>query len=364
MNVLLITVRSDYGGGPRHVDQLVNHLRQDIDLYLAYPKDGIPYSPEWDNNTRIKGRYYIPYRSFSFKTLLGLKQYVKENGIAVIHSHGNGAGVYSRLLKLFCPKVKVVHTFHGITENYDNKMKKLANIACGKFMKRLTDTFILVSQGEKLLGEKLGFVEKGHSFVINNGVLPPPNSYISKQETVTHNVDGHRIFTIVTFSRFDYQKNMDMAFDIAERFKEIKDVVFYWVGDGDDYGRLKNKAEALGINIVFTGFSKEPQRYLEVSDIYLSTSRFEGLPYALIEAQSYGIPVVATNVVGNNEVVENGVNGFLFASVEDAVEKITLLKNEVSIRQKMSEAAKESYLQNFTIEKMVNKIEAIYDALE
>ena len=155
-----------------------------------------------------------------------------------------------------------------------------------------------------------------------------------------------------------------MAFDIAVRLKEYKDVVFYWVGDGEDYCRLKNKAETLGINIVFTGFSKEPQRYLEISDIYLSTSRFEGLPYALIEAQSYGIPVVATNVVGNNDVVEDGDNGFLFDSVKDAVEKIMLLKNEITIRQKMSEAAKKSYLQNFTIEKMVNKIESIYDALE
>ena len=63
-------------------------------------------------------------------------------------------------------------------------------------------------------------------------------------------------------------------------------------------------------------------------------------------------------------MVEDGDNGFLFDSVEDAVEKIKLLKNEITIRQKMSEAAKKSYLQNFTIEKMVNKIESIYDALE
>lgn len=174
MKVILITVRCDYGGGPRHVDQLVNHLRQDIELHLAYPKEGIPYSLEWDNNRRIEGRYYIPYRSFSFKALLGLSRYVMEKNIAVVHSHGNGAGVYSRLLKLLCPNVKVVHTFHGITENYDSKIKKLANIACGKFMKYLTDIFILVSKGEKLLVEKLSYIEQSHSFVINNGVLPTP----------------------------------------------------------------------------------------------------------------------------------------------------------------------------------------------
>lgn len=61
--------------------------------------------------------------------------------------------------------------------------------------------------------------------------------------------------------------------------------------------------------IDFVGFTKEPMKYLQSSDLYLSTSRFEGLPYGLIEAASVGLPIVASNVKGNNEVVNNGYNG-------------------------------------------------------
>lgn len=52
MKILLITVRSDFGGGPRHVDQLINNLPQNIEIYVAYPQDGTPYGQEWNSNSR------------------------------------------------------------------------------------------------------------------------------------------------------------------------------------------------------------------------------------------------------------------------------------------------------------------------
>ena len=68
MKILLITVRSDFGGGPRHVDQLINNLPQNIEIYVAYPQDGTPYGQEWNSNSRIKSRINIPFRKFSTKT--------------------------------------------------------------------------------------------------------------------------------------------------------------------------------------------------------------------------------------------------------------------------------------------------------
>ena len=97
MKILLITVRSDFGGGPRHVDQLINNLPQNIEIYVAYPQDGTPYGQEWNSNSRIKSRINIPFRKFSTKTLFEIAKFIKENSINIVHSHGNGAGVYSRV---------------------------------------------------------------------------------------------------------------------------------------------------------------------------------------------------------------------------------------------------------------------------
>ena len=91
MKILLITVRSDFGGGPRHVDQLINNLPQNIEIYVAYPQDGTPYGQEWNSNSRIKSRINIPFRKFSTKTLFEIAKFIKENSINIVHSHGNGS---------------------------------------------------------------------------------------------------------------------------------------------------------------------------------------------------------------------------------------------------------------------------------
>jgi hypothetical protein len=87
MRLLLITARSDFGGGPRHVDQLIDNLSSDIDIFAAYPYQGDPYGKKWDNESRITKRFPLPYRKFSIKTLLELKKFIEENKIDIIHSH-------------------------------------------------------------------------------------------------------------------------------------------------------------------------------------------------------------------------------------------------------------------------------------
>lgn len=348
MKVLLITVRSDFGGGPRHVDQLVSKLPNDIELYLANP-EGEPYGTRWRSNGRIRGFLTIPYRTFSLATLFAIRKFVVNNDIHIIHSHGNGAGLYSRLLKLLCKDIKVIHTFHGITDNYTSKLKAIANLIVGEGLRSLTDDFILVSNGELQLGERLGFVNKGRSHVIYNGI---------EDAGEKQNVNNG-IVNIVTLSRFDYQKNMDMAFSIASSFKEDKRVSFTWVGDGDDFMRLKELAKNEDVNIKFVGFSTEPMKYLKQADVYLSTSRFEGLPYALVEAASVGLPIVATNVRGNKECVKEGKTGFLFNTVEEGVGFIKRLLDE-NLRNEMGHNARLFYLQNFTINQMMSKIVDIY----
>lgn len=349
MKILYITVRSDFGGGPRHVDQLVNNLSRKYELYLAAPY-GNPYGTEWRNNKNIKGVLTIPYRRFSLEALLHMRGYIKTNGITIVHSHGNGAGLYSRLLKLLCPKIKIIHTFHGITKNYNSWYKYIANLIIGKGLKYLTNEFILVSNGEKQLGIQLGFINPKTSHVIYNGI----NDTGIKQFRQTSKLN------IITLSRFDYQKNMDLAFSIAKHFKTNEHIIFTWVGDGEDFQRLKELSQKERININFIGFSNNPIKYMKEADIYLSTSRFEGLPYALIEAASVGLPIIATNVEGNNECIKDKVTGFLFYNIEEGVSYIKQLQND-KIREEMGKQSRKFFFENFTIEKMINKIISIYE---
>ena len=351
VRLLLITIRSDYGGGPRHIDQLVNRLPESVELYLAFPEDGVPYSNLWINNPRIKGLMFIPYRKFSLKTLSQLKQFVHDNEIEIVHSHGQGAGLYSRLLRLVGCKAKVVHTFHGISDEYRSKLKYLMSLVVGRLLEPYADRYIAVSNGEKTLGVKRGFCTKKNCVVVYNGIFD------DRLRSV-----GYSSKTIVTISRYDYQKNMRLCLEIVRLMKD-DGVIFLWVGDGDDFALMKNAIEKEHLPVEMVGFQVKPMTFLAKSAIYLSTSRFEGLPYALIEASSIGLPIVATDVKGNNEVAINGENGLTFKTAEDGACALRRILNDKEEYERMSINSRKIFEERFTIDVMIGDLMKIYNSL-
>ena len=198
MNVLLISVRSDFGGGPRHVHQLIEELPSSINIYMAFPQ-GKPYGNLWRSHPRIKKYIDIPYRRFNIEYLFLLRRFIIENEIIIVHSHGNGAGLYSRTLKLILPHVKVVHTFHGITNDYSSCLKYCVNKIIGRFFKCFTDKFILVSNGELKLGKSLHFLSIDKSVVIYNAVSDNGLKFSRKDQK----------FLVISLSRFDYQNERE-----------------------------------------------------------------------------------------------------------------------------------------------------------
>lgn len=355
MKILFITLRADHGGGPKHVDLLINNLSNNIEIFLASPQDK-PYYDLWSESKRVKDMFVLPHRKFSAKKLLKLNKFIKDNDVKIIHSHGKGAGIYSRMLKILNPRLKVVHTLHGVHIGEYGFLKKRVYIFLERFLALFTDKFINVSNNENSICLKHGLFKKNKSEIIYNGIKALLREDSSRKK---FNLYGKKVVT--TISRFDYAKNMALAYEIAKNFKDGADIIFLWLGDGGDRAKFESMAKKDGVNIIFTGFTDEIAAYLSATDIYLSTSRWEGLPYALIEAQSLGIPIVATNVVGNNEVVENGKSGFLFESAQQAHQNIEILLNDEKIYGKMQNQAQLNFKDKFDISVMIRKVEKIYE---
>lgn len=354
VKLLYITVRADHGGGPKHLDLLLNNLSERFEVYIACPTDA-PYYDLWAGNEKVSGLHTIPHRKFSIKSLLSLKRYIKSHDISIVHSHGKGAGVYARALKLLMPDLKVVHTFHGVHIQEYSPLQKSAYLLFEKAAGRLTDKFINVSNGEKDICLASGFSSAPKTSVIYNGIAPT----VIK----SNRVSSSEVFTVASISRFDYSKNMQLAYEIAKAFAASPGIRFIWVGDGPDKATLEEKASAEQVNnIIFTGFKDNPTEYLHKSDVYLSTSRWEGLPIALVEAAAVGLPIVASNVTGNNEVVMQGENGFLYNSDDfgKAVQYITLLRSDTALYSRCAERSREIFDKHFRVEDMVRKTESVY----
>lgn len=128
--------------------------------------------------------------------------------------------------------------------------------------------------------------------------------------------EGNPEIRLVTVARLTRQKGIDVLLRAVAEIQCNKtsnhpSVRVVVVGDGDQRERLQSLAVSLGVSAEFLGFRKDVQELLRDSDIFILPSYNEGLPYTILEAQSIGLPVVATRVGGIPEAVEDGVNGLL-----------------------------------------------------
>jgi glycosyltransferase involved in cell wall biosynthesis len=114
--------------------------------------------------------------------------------------------------------------------------------------------------------------------------------------------------------------------EVAQKVSDDKSFMFIIIGDGEEKSTVeRNIIEDKIENVKLLGYQKNVNEFLLASDLFLSTSLWEGLPYSLIEATRAGIPIVASDVIGNNEVVFDKQNGYLF-QVDDIDSAAQLLK--------------------------------------
>lgn len=154
---------------------------------------------------------------------------------------------------------------------------------------------------------------------------------------------------VLAIGRYDYQKGFDRLIRIWKRVQAFKgSSVQGWqldiVGDGPLRDELQRQIERLGLTEsvhLVPPTSDILSLYLR-SSIFVLTSRYEGLPMVLIEAQTYGLPIVSFACpCGPRDVIEDGINGFLIEGEDEALfaERLITLMNDPALRQRMGQAA-------------------------
>jgi len=170
--ILYITARADYGGGPEHLLTVIKGFRDKYDLFVACPKDR-PYRDLYSSFLGPEKMFEIPHRKFSIRKFLQMVWFIRKRGIGIVHSHGKGAGVYARLLKIFLPRIKVIHTFHGVHYAEKSLFSRVIHLGAEKVLRGLTDKFICVSRGELAEAQRLRLCVPRKTTVIYNGIALP-----------------------------------------------------------------------------------------------------------------------------------------------------------------------------------------------
>lgn len=360
--ILFITLRSDYGGGPLHVDKLINNFYSYFQIYCSAPIDK-PFGVKWKKDLGELKFFKLGHRSFSIIRFIRLIKFVRTEKIKIVHSHGKGAGIYGRLLKIFMPYISVIYTFHGFHIQKYSSLKKTIYIYIERSLSRFTDLFINVSNGEREDCIHHKIFDGSKSVVIYNGLEISKSYHKDKKQARNSLQLNNDDFIIISAVRFDYQKNCDAILEIAIKLKSIHKIKFILLGEGEEKKQIENRIRIENIfNVTLKSYKANIDEYMEASDIYLSTSRWEGLPYSLIEATRAGLPIVATNVTGNNEVVINDYNGFLFDlnDLDDAANKIQLLYKSEEVTKKFAMNSKIHFKKNFLLENFIDNMKKIY----
>ena len=188
----------------------------------------------------------------------------------------------------------------------------------------VTDRMIAVSPTEADVAVEHGVVPRDRVVAIPNGIDPSVMPGPEHRDDVRAREGWGDAPVVMTVARMTPQKDPGTWLRVAARIAAAcDDVRFVWVGGGDQQEMVKAEATRLGLGgrIDFLGYREDARELVSASTVFLLTSRFEGLPYVLVEALAMQVPVVATDVTGTRDVVRHGVTGLL-APVED-VEALT-----------------------------------------
>ncbi|OZG64906.1 exopolysaccharide biosynthesis protein [Bifidobacterium hapali] len=371
----VLLVLESQGGSRRHVVDLIDGLDPErFDLALAYGTSRMDAQfvndiPRLSHLVRMIPCNRLVRRINPLDDLAAFGQVrraIREFRPDVVHCHSSKAGIIGRLAAMVERVPLVFYTphaysfqapeFHGVKRSVFVELERW-------FSRHATTKTFNVSAGERdaALAQRL---DDPHKFqVIVNGI--PDTPVVTKQEArrmlrmPEQMMDA--IVVGVTARMVEQKDPMTFTRIAAQMIKRHPQMYFAYVGDGPYMGELTDYLRAQGVldHVFLPGYRQDADTIVAAFDVYLLTSLYEGMPYSLIESIHAGVPVVATRVTGNDEVVEPGVNGALF-EVGDVDDGVKQLETVMDAHFK-PEDIHESYVERFTLDAMVNAVAANYE---
>ena len=293
-----------------------------------------------------------------------LLYHILKNKPKLIHIHSASRGSFFRksLAVLIAKIFNIPILFHIHGGYFDLFYRKLP-VLLQKYVKWILSTadfVIVLSEHWRNFFSRL--VDPDKIGIMNNTVSVPANVIKAKK-------DDNEKYSILFLGRIlDRKGAFDLIRSIPDVVNEFPNCEFIFAGDGE-IEKAARMTEAMGISYYtkFLGWinGKEKEAVLRNSDLYVLPSHIEGLPISLLEAMSYGLPVIATPVGGIPEVVEDGVNGFTVPCGDITIlsERIIQVLKDKYLFQLMSKSNYLKIAQNFSASNMIEKLSDIYNSI-
>ncbi|MEA4814741.1 MAG: polysaccharide pyruvyl transferase CsaB [Oscillospiraceae bacterium] len=370
MKVIHLISGGDSGGAKTHVLSLLDNLGKVIDVQLVCFMEG-PFADE----ARAIG---IPTKVFPGRNPLricrALEKYIRDGGYEIIHCHGSRANMFGAMLqkRMGIPVCSTVHSDYKL----DYMGRPLGALVYGNVnahsLKKIKN-HIGVSESMVRLLILRGF-KPDSFFTIYNGIDFTRSPFEGEDRLPylrSLGVDADENSVVVGIAaRLNPVKDMStLVRGFAEAYKKCDRLRLVIAGDGEEMELLKNLAKELGVeNRVFLPgwISGGMDRFYNAIDINALTSLSETFPYALTEGARFSLPTVATAVGGIPDLIDDGVNGYLFEPRDWRTlgDRLARLALDDALRESMGREMFKKASEKFSIQATIDTQLDIYSRIK
>ena len=335
-----------------------------LDDYEFVVGHGAEYDPDQIETLQRNGvethrfpliRHYNPVTPVP--AVLSVARYLRRNEFDIVHTHSTEAGIIGRFAAQLAGVPNVVHTVHGVP--FGDDQSTLLNrfvLGCERRAARHTD--VIVTNADAIAAEYLdrGIGTPEQYATVYSGI---DIETFRNADPVTLPGDGVRLLMV---SRLESGKGFSVLFDAIERLDGNVHACIAGQGPIESELRAQIRDRGLSEQVHLLGYRTDVPRVMAASDVLVLPSFREGTPRAITEAMAAGLPIVATDIAGIPEQVDDGENGYLVEPGDpDALARN--LRRLVQNPEKPAEMGRKSRerVKTFSMDSMLDDLERVYE---
>ncbi len=366
--VVQVITKLEFGGAQTSTLHTAEYLaRKDYEVYLFTSPGYLSKIAERLEGVSLK---YFPFRReinpyYDGMTFILLwKEFLKIRP-HIVHTHSSKAGILGRWAAFLSRVPFIYHTIHGFPfHDYQPSFLRHFYVFLEKVTAIITSKLIAITKEDMKKGLREGIGRRKKYILIRDGIDFQTWRKIKKDKERKKKELGIRERKVVgNISCFKPQKNL-LDFIRMASLLNTPDTGFVIVGDGKMRREIEREIERVCLQDRFylLGWREDVDEIIQIFDVFVLTSLWEGLPKTLLEAFSAGIPVVANAVDGVKEMVKDGFNGFLVPpkDIWTLTKRVRMLLKDENLRKKMGRNAQNSLSEEFELRSMMEKLDNLY----
>lgn len=368
INILyLIDTLKDGGGTETHIADVCARLNRDRfnSLICAFDSNRGPFVRKIEEHTRVEcipvGRFYgVGAALKAFR----LRKLIRDNHIDIVQTFHFKSDTYGAFVSKLAGVKKIISSRRDMGD-----LKRPRHVMLHKLTNPLIDHFIMVCNSVGEAVKRTEGVPAEKMTTIYNGVNlkkfkcdgVPGKNELKRRLSISSDS-----FVIGSIAYFRPEKAYHIFFEALDKIQDsIKDWSVLILGDGPLEKEFKDRCRKRGIEkkVKFMGSVMDVPRYIDLMDIIcLVPNKNEGFSNAILEGMAMKKPIIATDVGGNAEAIENGENGIIIPPDDSQrlYEAILELYRDDDRRKKMGEQSRKRIEKYFIMEDMIDKMERLY----